>query len=226
MEKLEREITETIVPAIISELILEEKITENSNDKEVKQAITSYLHSGQLDLMNVAITMGNEFEKAIENAINLGQNDVAIALAGICFEQITNQFYQKILLNKYKFSRSEYESCMKGISVKYKLTWLYKLTAFKCMDPNVVSDVCKICSLRNNIVHYKPKVEKIGEQGTDGDNDNESYNVSKILPLIERIKEIFSEDTDNLLPEEKMSKDIFRKIFGKEKIEFYIDSKE
>lgn len=28
MEKLEREITETIVPAIISELILEKKITE------------------------------------------------------------------------------------------------------------------------------------------------------------------------------------------------------
>lgn len=213
MEQFEKEISEIIVPAIISELIIEEKITENSNDEEVKQAILSYLNSGQIDLMNVAITMGSEFEEAIENEINLGHNNVAIALAGICFEQITNQFYQKILLNKYEFSRKEYESCMKGLSVKDKLTWLYKLTAFKCMDLNVVNDVCKICNLRNNIVHYKPKVERIGELGEDEDND---YDVSKILPLIERLKEIFSEDADNLLPEEKMSKDIFRKIFGKE----------
>lgn len=216
MKKLKREIIETIIPAIISELILEEKITENSNDEEVKQAIISYLHSDQLDLMNIAITMGSEFEEAIENAINLSQNDVAIALAGICFEQITNEFYQKILLNKYEFTKREYESCMKGISVKDKLTWLYKLTASKCLDPDVVNDVCKICSLRNDIVHYKPKVERMGKWGKDGDSDEKNYDVSKILPLIEKVKELFSEEVDNLLPEEKVSKDLFRKIFGEE----------
>ncbi len=213
MKEIEKEIIEIMVPAVISELILEEKITENSSDEEVRQAITSYLHSGKLDSMNVAVTIGNEFEKAIENAINLGQDNVAIALAGICFEQITNQFYQKILLNKYDFSKREYESCMKGISVKDKLTWLYKLTTSKCMELSIVSDIHKICSLRNNIVHYKPKIENIGEWGEDEDNDDKNYDVSKILPLIERVKEIFSEDTDNLFPEEKMSKNIFKKVF-------------
>lgn len=214
MEKFEKEIMEAMIPAIISELVLEKKVTENSSDEEVRQAIISYLHSGQLDLMNVAITMGSEFEKAIENAINLGQNNVAIALAGICFEQITNQFYQKILLNKYEFSKREYESCMKGISVKDKLTWLYKLTTSKYIELSIVSDVHKICSLRNNIVHYKPKIENIGEWGEDEDSEDKNYDVSKILPLIERVKEIFSEDADNLFPEEKLSKDIFRKVFG------------
>lgn len=214
MEEIEKKIIEIMVPAVISELILEEKITENSGDEEVRQAITSYLHSGKFDTMNVAITMGNEFEKAIENAINLGQDNVAIALAGICFEQITNQFYQKILLNKYDFSKREYESCMKGISVKDKLTWLYKLTTSKCMELSIVSDIHKICSLRNNIVHYKPKIESMGEWGEDEDNDDKNYDVSKILPLIERVKEIFSEEADNLFPEEKMSKEIFKKVFG------------
>lgn len=214
MEKFEKEIIETMIPAVISELVLQEIVTENSSDEEVKQAIISYLHSGQLDLMNVAITMGNEFEKAIENAINLGQNNVAIALAGVCFEQVTNQFYHKILLNKYEFSKREYESCMKSISVKDKLTWLYKLTTSKCMEPNIISDVYKICSLRNNIVHYKPKLESIGEWGENKDSDDKNYDVSKILPLIEKVKGIFSEGTDNLFPEEKMSKDIFRKVFG------------
>lgn len=217
MEEIEKEIVETMMPAIITELILEERITEYSSDEEVKQAITSYLHSGRLDLMNVAITMGNEFEKAIENAINLGQNNVAIALAGICFEQITNEFYQKILLNKYNFSRREYESCMKGISVKDKLTWLYKLTTSKCMEINIVNDVHKICSLRNNIVHYKPLIQKIGEWGEDENDYDKSYDVSNILPLIERVKEIFSKDAYNLFPEEKMSKDIFRKFFDENK---------
>lgn len=213
MEEIEKEIIANIIPAVISELILEEKITENSGDEEIKQAITSYLHSEKFDAMNVAVIMGNEFEKAIENAINSGQESVAIALAGICFEQITNQFYQKILLNKYDFSKREYESCMKGISVKDKLTWLYKLTTSKCMEPGIVSDIHKICSLRNNIVHYKPRIESIGEWGEEEDNDDKNYDVSKILPLIERIKEIFNEDEDTLFPEEKMAKDIFKKVF-------------
>lgn len=214
MEKLEKDIVEIMIPAVISELVLAEKVTEKSSDEEVKQEIISYLHSGQLDLMNVAITMGSEFEKAIENAVRLGQNRVAIALAGICFEQITNEFYQKVLLNKYELSNREYASCMKGISVKDKLTWLYKLTTSKCMEPSIISDVHKICSLRNNIVHFKPKIESIGELGEDEDNNDKDYDVSKLLPLIESVKEIFSQDADNLFHEEKISKKIFRKVFG------------
>lgn len=215
MEKIEKEIIETMIPAIISELILEEKITADSSDEEVQQAIFSYLYSEQFEVMNVALTIGSEFEKAIENAINLGQNNFAIALAGIYFEQITNQFYQKVLLNKYEFSNREYVSCMKGISVKDKLSWLYKLTTSKCMENSIVSDVHKICSLRNNIVHYKPKIKSIGEWGDEEDNYDKEYDVRKLLPLIERVKDIFNEQFDEFFPEEKMSKDIFRKVFNK-----------
>lgn len=64
LEKFEKEIIETMMPAIISELVLEKKVTENSSDEEVRQTIISYLRSGQLDLMNVAITMGS-FKKGI-----------------------------------------------------------------------------------------------------------------------------------------------------------------
>lgn len=215
MEEIDKLIVEIFVPAIISNLLLEEKITENSSDEEIKQEVFSFLDRGQLELMNVAIAIGDEFVKAVENAVCLGQKSVAIALAGICFEQITNEFYHKILLNKYEFSNREYSSSMKGISIKDKLTWLYKLTTSRCMEPSIVSDIHKICSLRNSIVHYKPKVEKVGEWGENEDNSDEEYDISKLIPLIEKVREIFTEDMDILFPEEKTSKEIFRKIFRK-----------
>lgn len=215
MEKIDKSIVEIFVPAIISNLLLEEKITENSSDEEIKREVFSFLDRGQLELMNVAIVIGDEFVKAVENAVCLGQKDVAIALAGICFEQITNEFYHKILLNKYELSNREYSSCMKGISIKDKLTWLYKLTTSRCMEPSIVSDIHKVCSFRNSIVHYKPKVEKVGEWGEDEDNSDEEYDISKLIPLIEKVREIFTEDMDILFSEEKTSKEIFRKIFRK-----------
>ncbi len=215
MEEIDKSIVEIFVPAIISNLLLEEKITENSSDEEIKREVFSFLDRGQLELMNVAIVIGDEFVKAVENAVCLGQKDVAIALAGICFEQITNEFYHKILLNKYELSNREYSSCMKGISIKDKLTWLYKLTTSRCMEPSIVSDIHKVCSFRNSIVHYKPKVEKVGEWGEDEDNSDEEYDISKLIPLIEKVREIFTEDMDILFPEEKTSKEIFRKIFRK-----------
>lgn len=215
MEEIDKLIVEIFVPAIISNLLLEEKITENSSDEEIKQEVFSFLDRGQLELMNVAIAIGDEFVKAVENAVCLGQKSVAIALAGICFEQITNEFYHKILLNKYELSNREYSSCMKGISIKDKLTWLYKLTTSRCMEPSIVSDIHKVCSFRNSIVHYKPKVEKVGEWGEDEDNSDEEYDISKLIPLIEKVREIFTEDMDILFSEEKTSKEIFRKIFRK-----------
>ncbi|GFH94439.1 hypothetical protein IMSAGC003_00971 [Lachnospiraceae bacterium] len=215
MEEIDKSIVEIFVPAIISNLLLEEKITENSSDEEIKREVFSFLDRGQLELMNVAIVIGDEFVKAVENAVCLGQKDVAIALAGICFEQITNEFYHKILLNKYELSNREYSSCMKGISIKDKLTWLYKLTTSRCMEPSIVSDIHKVCSFRNSIVHYKPKVEKVGEWGEDEDNSDEEYDISKLIPLIEKVREIFTEDMDILFSEEKTSKEIFRKIFRK-----------
>lgn len=215
MEEIDKSIVEIFVPAIISNLLLEEKITENSSDEDIKREVFSFLDRGQLELMNVAFVIGDEFVKAVENAVCLGQKDVAIALAGICFEQITNEFYHKILLNKYEFSNREYSSCMKGISIKDKLTWLYKLTTSRCMEPSIVSDIHKVCSFRNSIVHYKPKVEKVGEWGEDEDNSDEEYDIGKLIPLIEKVREIFTEDMDILFPEEKTSKEIFRKIFRK-----------
>ncbi len=99
MEEIEKSIVETFVPAIIFELLFEEKITENSSIEEVKWEVFSFLDREQLELMNVAITIGDEFVKAVENAVRLGQKNVAIVLAGICFEQITNELYHKIPLN-------------------------------------------------------------------------------------------------------------------------------
>lgn len=66
MEEFEKEIVETLVPAIISELLLDDKIKQDSSDNQVKQAVNSYLKNKQLELMNVAVTIGSEFNEAIK----------------------------------------------------------------------------------------------------------------------------------------------------------------
>jgi hypothetical protein len=212
MEEFEKKIVETMIPAVISELLLNEEITGNSSDEEVKQAILSYLRSEQLNSMNVAITIGNEFEKAIKNAIELKQNNVAIALAGICLEQMTNEFYQKVLLNKFEFSNREYSACMKCVSVKDKLTWLYKLTTSQSIENDIINIVQKVCGLRNNIVHYKPRIESIGEWG-EKEDENKKLDVNELIPLIDRIKIIFSEACQDSFPEDKWAQEIFEKVF-------------
>lgn len=177
------------------------------------QAIESYVEDEKIEDMNIAVKMDSEFESAIENTIDLGQNNVAIALAGVCFEQMTNRFYYDLLLSKYEFSKREYESCMKCIPVKDKLGWLYKLTTSKCMDPNIISEVHKVCSLRNNIVHYKPKMQRMGDWKPEENGEDTEYDVSKILPLIGRLEDIFDGTMEELFPEEKIAKDMFREVF-------------
>ncbi len=102
---------------------------------------------------------------------------------------------------------------MKSIPVKDNLGWLYKLTTSERMEPDIIAEVHKVFSLRNHIVHYKPKIETIGDWYTDENSDDNKYDVSKLLPLVEKVKNTFNEATDNLFPEKKLSEHIFRKIF-------------
>lgn len=102
---------------------------------------------------------------------------------------MTNIFYQKILINKYRFSEGEFLSCMKSVSVKEKLTWLYKSITSQSIDENIVSSVQKVCSLRNNIVHYKSKIERLGEWGVK-EKTNKKVILNELLPLIENLQNI------------------------------------
>lgn len=211
MEEFEKEIVEIFVPAIISELLYDDKIKQNSSDDQVKQAVETYLKNEQLELMNVAVTIGNEFNEAIKNAVKLKQNNVAIALTGICLEQMTNEFYQKILINKYRFSEREFLSCMKSVSVKDKLTWLYKLITSQSIDEDIINSVQKVCSLRNNIVHYKPKIERLGEWGEKENNKNVDLN--ELLPLIENMKNILNDTSLDIFSEDKISQELFKRVY-------------
>lgn len=211
MEEFEKEIVDILVPAIISELLYDDKIKQNSSNDQVKQTVKTYLKNEQLELMNVAVTIGNEFNKAIKNAIKLKQNNVAIALTGICLEQMTNEFYQKILINKYRFSEREFLTCMKSVSVKDKLTWLYKLITSQSIDENIINSVQEVCSLRNNIVHYKPKIERLGEWGEK--EDNKKVNLNELLPLIENMKNILNDTSLDIFPEDKISQELFKKVY-------------
>ncbi|MFR1517599.1 MAG: hypothetical protein ACLSVG_02305 [Clostridia bacterium] len=216
MEEFKIQLIETLVPAIISELLLNGKIKEDCSADEIKQSVISYLKSEQFESMKIAITIGDEFEDAIKNAIKAKHDNVAIALAGVCIEQIINEFYQKVLFDKYNFSNREITSCMKCVSVKDKLTWLYKLITSQSIDNQIVASVQNVCNLRNKIVHYKPRIENLCEWESI-EKDSNKIHTNELIPLIENLKNILKQRCLAIFPEDKISHEIFEKFYKKEK---------
>jgi len=213
MDDFEKVITAKLIPPIISQLIRNQIISEKSSDAEVWQAVHTYVNDEDFSLAAV-ITGSENFIPAIESAISNRQKDVAITLAGILFEQMTNEFYHKILLDEYNFSRSEYESCMKGVSVKDKLTWLYKIVTSESIDDNIINQIHTVCSARNYVVHYKPRVIPLDSSDDLGDK-LDSIAVEDLLLLIKTLQNIFLECNFNIFPEEKISNNIFNRIYEK-----------
>lgn len=207
----EKEIGEIIrdrfIPAIMQDLLLSDIITADSSKEEISEAILNFVNDEEsMKKVQLAIVMGDEFELAIENEIHLGRNSVAISLAGICLEHITNEFYNQVLIDKYDFSKQEYDSCMKSVTIKGKMTWLYKLVTSECISNDIIEKVNKICSERNRIVHYKPVIEDLDKVMLEADN---KIDVNSLLPLIEEVKKIFTETKDSLFETYKLASDLY-----------------
>ena len=206
-------IVKEFVPAILTDLLLSNEISKHSSKSEVIDAVTNYINNAEKwNSINVAITIGDEFENAIENEIDLERFDVAVVLAGIHIEQALNEFYQQMLINKQKFSVSEYNSCMKSLSVRDKLTWLYKITTSDCIDDELVAKITKICSERNKIVHYKPKIESMKDWG-EPINNTQKFNINELLPVIRNIKEIFEITLAFQFEKNSTAQEIYDKYF-------------
>lgn len=208
-------VAKQFIPGIITDLLLNNQISKHSSKSEVSKEIENYIHDTERwNSINIAITMKDEFEDAIENEICLGRDNVAIALAGICIEQVLNEFYQQMLINKCKFSISEYNSCMKSVSVRDKLTWLYKMVTNESVDNEVVAKVIKICSERNNIVHYKPKIESMKEWGEPVKDDIKKLNIDELLPLIRKIRALFESTLSFQFEYDNEAQKIYDKYFN------------
>lgn len=219
MDRSEKDLQEIIakkfIPAIIADLLSNNQISKYSSKSEVNKEIVNYIHDTERwNSINIAITIGDEFEDAIENEIFLGRNNVAVALAGICIEQVLNEFYQQMLLSKCKFSISEYNSCMKSVSVRDKLTWLYKKVTNESVDNEIVAKVTKICSERNKIVHYRPRIETMKEWGEPIKEDIQKLNIDELLPLIRKIKDIFESELSFQFEDVNVAQEIYNKYFN------------
>lgn len=188
---LKKRIVKQFVPAIIADLLRNDEITENSSKIEVISAVRKYLKNEErFNSINVAIVIGDEFIDAIKNEIEHGHLNVAIALSGIQIEHMLNEFYQQILINKQHFSIREYNSCMKSISVRDKLTWLYRLVTDDSIDNELVAKLVKICSQRNSLVHYKPKIASMGDWGEPIKDNAKEFDIGEILEELKELEEI------------------------------------
>ena len=199
-----------IIPPLITILLEEGIITEESSILEFKNAMSKLNLHKEISKLKFSIDISDSYKDAIENAINNEQKDVAITLTGILFEQIVNKFYYDVLLSYLNFSKTEYDACMKGAAVKDKLTWLYKLTTNESIDSNLISDIHKVCSARNFYVHYKPHTWYIDDM-SDQAYEMEHIDIKNLLPLVEQLEVIFSNYIGRIFPTTQKAREMFEK---------------
>lgn len=179
-----------LVTTILEDLLLSGDITESTSKKEILDAIRLYLKERtRFDKITLSITIGDEFEKAIQKSIELGHHQVAIALAGICLEQRVNEFYQQFLLECCDFSLQEYSACMRSVSLRDKLTWLFRLCTSQTLEDSLVEQAIRLSSARNSIVHYKPRMEFMGDWESPSSSEKSSLSVEELLPIIHNVQE-------------------------------------
>ena len=135
-----------------------------------------------------------------------------MTLKGMLIERMTNEFFREVLLYKHNLSKREYESCIRGASVKDKLTWLHKITTSRSIEDSFVDDVYKICTKRNNIAHYKPKVRNMDDEWDLAEIYDTNIDLSILLPLVARLQSIFDEHINHIFPEKRIGLEIMERI--------------
>jgi len=207
----EKKIINKVIPIIISALINDGLISDESTEKEVKEAVQAYIDSDNIDSWDMVITASDVLMETLEYAVDNNQYDASVTLTGIIVEQMINEFYNDVLIDKHNFSKTEYDSCMKVIPTKDKLTWLYRITTSESIDSETVSRIDNIRKARNDVVHYKPKRENINATIKW---QNIPVDIDELLPLIDKLKRYFQECIYTIFPENKMAEELFEKFFS------------
>jgi len=203
-------VAEWIMPAVIANLLVDGSISKDSTDRDVLDAVAVHVEN---NIASYDVTfVGNGFEDDIKTAIENNQSNVAVVLTGILIERMTNEFFHEVLLYEHNLSKREYDSCIRGASIKDKLTWLYKITTSKSIEDNFVDDVCKICTKRNNIAHYKPKVRNMDDEWDLAEIYDTNIDLSILLPLVARLQSIFDEHTNHIFPEKRIGLEMMERI--------------
>ena len=144
----------------MSALIEKGLISDKSSKLEVTNAAKDYIASGVLDSLQLVFTASTQLMSALKCSVTNNQYEAAVIPAGITSEQMINEFYLPVLLDTHGFTKTEYDSCMKALSTKDKLTWLYRIATSENIDNETISQIDKLRKERNTVAHYKPRIEK------------------------------------------------------------------
>lgn len=201
------ELVRRIVPTIMSQLLLEGKVSESSSSEELLFQLRDFLDRGGLDDAQWTIIVGEEFEDALRAAIENEQCLVAYTLAGTYTEQLANEFYYLVLIDHFGFSSQEYRECMKKLSLNDKLTWFYRMTTSNKISSDLVSKIDKLHKARNHAVHYKPT--PVSFEGKGIGKSQPALPLSEITPLIEALKQALQAEIEKIFPERKLGQALF-----------------
>ena len=186
-------------------------ISDESTEEEVKRAVRAYADNDNIDSWNMVIIASGVLMDTLEYAVTNNQYDAAVTLTAIIVEQMINEFYHDILPYKHGFSKTEYDSCMKALPTKDKLTWLYRITTSKNIDGETINQIDKIRKARNDVVHYKPRSDNINAPFIPR---NISIDISELSSVIEKLKRYFQECIYAIFPENKMADELFYKFYS------------
>lgn len=196
-DKLKQLIVDTFVPAIIQELYKRGDITEDIDTQSLISTIVEKTDEELIGSLPTMVVISSTFFEAIKDEVENNRLDVAICLSGIYIEQITNEFYQVILQEKLDFSNVWFTECMKSVSIDGKLTWLFKLTTQSDLDSELVGKVKKLYSMRNKVVHYKPKSDMFDNIVKE---DERELNTDEMLTTLITLKEKYTEKFEEMFP--------------------------
>ncbi|MEA4920161.1 MAG: hypothetical protein VB078_04505 [Clostridiaceae bacterium] len=212
-EIFKKELLDCILPAILATLYQQGKVTENMDMNTLRKKISENVNEKFIGSLTTAVIISDQFKNAIIDEFQLGRCEVATSLTGVYIEQITNEFYQSILQNKHGFSLKNYNDCMKSITIEGKLTWLFQLSTSSEVDYGLIAKVKKIYSIRNKIVHYKPKTETFDDwNNNDSDVDRPDLDANELIHVLEELKSIYDKTLEKVFPSIGIGKELYKKL--------------
>lgn len=210
MEEKKYDLPEAFCLAIIQLLLKSGEINEDIDTMALSEIVMEKARDNEfVKTIPAAYTISDKFYEAIIDEIEKERFNVGICLSGIYIELITNEFLQSILQDHLWFSNKDFEDCMKSLTVESKITWLLKLVTSKVIDPELVSKVRKLNSLRNKVIHFKPRTENFSNVFS---SDEEELEEIEVLQIINDLKKTYTKIFTELYPQYEIGKRLLDKL--------------
>lgn len=212
------EVANCFLPTIIEQIINQGYISKSNASSELEAVYKVLSNSEALEeiigSIGIRISISDSLKISINDALSKNQLYSAAILAGVCCENIINEFYFMLLANNYSMTDSEVDSAIKCMNIKDKCTWFFRITTGKQLGENLLSKIISINSIRNFFVHYKPHAISLGYEQTEIDRVLQKHGttISEALSIINELQSFCDQTLINSTPEARKAHEILTEM--------------